>query len=485
MLQFESDSIVQTQNGIEKHWSIPMLLESHQPLLGESLPERNAAMQKVVAMAEDHFAELSAAARLRYDFWKQLIPQRIEEEHFAYEVKISEIYRWELTINSVGVFYQDISRLYSPAAGTVYEQLLSDFWFYGPLMPLPDLHTRKWLVAKIRNAFMQAGSSAAYNHFKLFDYPQPTIVPQQWTEGDDNVSDYLIIRNFGIETGRTNWHDGLVYVAFLSFEHFLQVPVAEQFTIAPKIRAEIQRFLTPPSGTESANVVTPSLTYTQDEHYTESQPHPAEPNAESKRLFMDNGGLTHHIYLDGDGDRYHATAAEEAEWRKELLENYTQRIQEEDNGATLSHIARNMQYNGAKNVEELLIARVKDAPPKLKQGLAQALLEVFNSDEGAQILISLLEYEEQDSYWRNYVFNSFFRARKNKAVQDFLIQCLRGDREMWFKKAVDVLGAWGAFGEKALNDRALIHALNWEDATAADPEFNQALAQVVSIIAKE
>jgi len=378
MVQFNDSIIQQIMPGFEKNWTLAELLESPNPLSGEPLPARNAAMQKAIEMATEHFTELPDTARLRYDFWKQLLPERIEAETFAYTVKISNTYKWELSINAEGLFYRDISGHYSPMPGTVYEQLFSDFWFYGPLMPLPDLYTRKWIVAKIRNAFLQAGSSASYQHFKFLEYPQQAITPLQWTEGDADASDYVIIRDYGIETGRTNWHDGLVYCSFLSFEHFMHLPVSAQPLINPVVRTEILNHLNQAQPAENARTATPSLSYTQDEHYTDVVQQFIGSNAESKRLFMASGGLTHYIYLDGDGDRYHATAAEEAEWRKELLENYTKRIREETDGVNLSLIARNMQLNGAQDVEALLLKVSENASPKAKQGLAQALLEVFN-----------------------------------------------------------------------------------------------------------
>lgn len=144
-----------------------------------------------------------------------------------------------------------------------------------------------------------------------------------------------------------------------------------------KGRAEIQSLLHQPNE-EIKRPETPQLVYGRDEHVSEASPPDKDSNTDSKRLFMDSGGQTHYIHLDGNGDRYHATAAEEAEWRKELLENYTQRIQEETDGVSLSLIVRNMQLNGAQNVEALLLKAAENASPKAKQGLAQTLLEVLN-----------------------------------------------------------------------------------------------------------
>lgn len=326
MLQFTSNTIQQHTPSFEKNWSIPELFETYDPLSGEALSVRNDAMRRGVEMASELYNELSETARLRYDFWRQLRPERIEPEEFVYSVKITNTYQWALTINAEGLFYKDISGQFSPAPDKVYEQLFSDFWFYGPLMPLPDLHTRKWIIAKIRNAFIQAGSPASYQHFQFFEYPNFPVSPLQWTDGDDKVSDFVTVRDFGIEWGRSNWHDGLVYLNFLSFEHFLNVPLPEYVPITPEMRSEINALISAQIAAEKAATARPNeeesiagLTYS-GEHYSEkSTLAQVVDNAESKQLFMDSGGQIHYIYLDGNGDRYSATPAEEAKWREELL----------------------------------------------------------------------------------------------------------------------------------------------------------------------
>ena len=243
MLQFNGNNIQQNTDGFEKNWNIPALFETYDPLSCEALSIRNDALRRSVEMAIEMYDDLSETARLHYDFWKQLRLNRIEQEEFKYSIKITDTYQWTLTINAEGLFYKDISGQFSPRPGTVYEQLFSDFWFYGPLMPLPDWYTRKWIIAKIRNSFIQAGSPASYQHFQFFEYPNFPVSPLQWTDGDALVSDFVTVRDFGIEWGRTNWHDGLVYLNFLSFEHFLNVPLPEYVPITPEMRSEINALI--------------------------------------------------------------------------------------------------------------------------------------------------------------------------------------------------------------------------------------------------
>lgn len=488
MLHFTQNTVVQTLDGREKTWSIPELLENPEPLDGEPLAERNAAMRQVVDMAMDVYSDLSETARLRYDFWKLLKPERVATQQFEYTTKVTDTYQWQLTINAEGLFYKDISGEFDPTPGKVTEQLFSDFWFYGPCRPLPDLNTRKVLVAAIRNAFLQAGSPASYKHFTLFEYPSPAETLMHWSDGNEKASNFVIVRPYGIERGRKTWYDGLVYLKYLSFEQLLHLPEAfVDQDITPAIRGEIEQFLRPHTAPP------PTVHDRPDEQlapwsFDPGVDRPAEQRsrdrtAESKQLFMDNGGQTHYIFREGLGHRYSATPAEEAEWRKELLELCEKRIREEDTVAALAYFARTMDVNGATNVEALLLETAQTAGPKARFGLAQALGEVFNSDKAADILVALLD--EDEAQWFDPVFTEFIRSRKNPGAQRFIIGCLQGDREQYFDKAVEVLRYWGIQGEEALTDRTLIKCLNWADATANDPDFRQALEKVTKIVFKK
>jgi hypothetical protein len=465
MLKSTESTIIQTIDNQIKIWEIPELLETFNPLSGEPLTDRNAAMKQAVLMASAIHSDLSETALLRYDFWNQLQTDRISVQKFEYTTKVTDTYLWELIIDSSGLHYKDISGDYNSIKGTVTEQLFSDFWFYGPLLPIPDLSVRKQLVANIRNAFIQAGSPASYKHFELFDYPNFTISTPHWVTGDYDSNEFVTVRNYGIEYGRTTWYDGLVYLCYLSFENFLTVPAREGSVISPEIREEIEKLL---SKKASRKMI-------------EDQLKP-DDNAESKRLFMESGGQPHYIHLDGFGDVYKATYSEEAAWRSELIDNFTRRLSEEDNESILTYIAKCLELNGVKNVSELISNAAEKASPKTKQALAKILVDHFDAERGAMLLISLLGYESETDYWRNYVFYSFFNLRHNHTVQNFIIQKLKGDNEIHFKKSVDVLIAWSYRGDVALSDKKLLTALNWNDAKTGQPEFKEAIQKIIKII---
>jgi len=142
MLEIKKNKIIQTIGDQKKEWTIQELLEIPDPLSGEPLELRNAAMFKVVEMAEVLYSELSKTALLRYDFWKQLKPDRIVEQKFQYTTKVTHTYQWELTIDSKGLHYKDISGDYTSQFGAVTDQLFSVFLFYGTSLPFSELFLR-------------------------------------------------------------------------------------------------------------------------------------------------------------------------------------------------------------------------------------------------------------------------------------------------------------------------------------------------------
>lgn len=385
MLTFQADSVLQKTTWSEKIWTIPELFEVTDPFAGEPLTERNAALQKAAKLAAQTPLELSKTGQLHLDFWQNFQSQTMEQHATIFRSTVEENNRWELTINELGLFYRDISGQYDATPGGVSEQLFSNFWFYGPLRPLPDLQIRRRVIEILRNGFSDQNCPSAQAHFELFEYPQEqSLAGLQWEEGDHVRRDFTTVRQFGIELSHTTWRDGWSGVGFVSFEKFLHLPPTERPFFEPEIRAKIEQYLSKTSASSPPKTV-------------ETEPKP----------------LT----------------------------------------------------------------------PRKKMDAADALLQNPKSETGAEILISLLEFEAETDYWRNYVFNRFFKLRENRTVQNFLVKCLRGDNEIWFKKSRDVLSYWGLFlGEQALADKDLLKNLNWEDATANDPDFRAALEKAIKII---
>jgi len=387
MLYFNENGLTLETDSITKTWSIPELLEMPNLLFGQTLAERNAALRKAAEIAAEGSAKLSETAALQVDFWKNFQPSKIPDRTYIYPTSSDTANHWELTINRLGLYYKDLSSEYDSRPGWVSEQLFSDFWFYGPLQPIPELKLREKISACIREAFLDPDCPAARAHFELFEYPPLNDSNLYWSEGDYKRNDFISVRSNGIEIGYSTWRDTQPIIGFISFERFLHEPPGSHTIFTPEIRAKIEQFLGRKSAFKRTKVEVPEA--------------PKPPT------------------------------------------------------------------------------------PREKMELADALLKAKPlAENGAEALLALLEYEAEDSYWRNFVFNYCGKLRGNKRVQNFIVECLQGDNEVHFKKAVDVLSMWGIYGDKAFQNSALLLQLNWEDATAHDPNFREALEVVLKIIQK-
>ncbi|MCC7466421.1 MAG: hypothetical protein IT261_09140 [Saprospiraceae bacterium] len=388
MLYFTNNGLTLETSDGAKSWSLEELLQMPDPLPELSHGERNAALRTAAGRVGKSAVELSDTLRLRVDFWNHFRPEKISERSFVYTSTPGSNKHWELTINELGIFYKDLSGEYYYPPGKVSEQLFSDFWFYGPLQPVPDLRLREMIVGLMQEAFQDPGCPAAGAHFELFEYPALTDSNLFWEEGDHVRSDFVAVRSHGIEFGYSTWRDVQPSVGYMSFERFLNEPPPPYSVVTPKMRTTMEQFL----GRKSVI------------NRSDQPAMPALPKPPTPREQMD---LTEHL--------------------------------------------------------------LKADP---------------SSEKGAEMLIDLLRYEAEESYWRNYVFNYCFKLRNNKKVQAFVIECLHGDNEAHFKKAVEVLQMWGFYGDKAFQNRALLLSLNWEDATANDPSFRETLAITLKMIQK-
>ena len=143
------------------------LLESHAPLQGADLSERMAALRKAVAWAAEHpDAPLSDTGRLHLDFWIHFRPENVSPHTFIYKTGDGDAPTFEVTLNGSGIFYREISQAGADSAQE--EQLFSEFWFYGPECPMPDLAVRHRVVHRMKKAFADPDCLAARMHFELF-----------------------------------------------------------------------------------------------------------------------------------------------------------------------------------------------------------------------------------------------------------------------------------------------------------------------------
>lgn len=384
----ENGLTLETASGA-KTWSLQELLEIPDPLSELPLAERNTTLRKAAELLLKSTGEITEMARLKADFWLQFNPEKISERTYMYSRSPGSNKQWELTINGLGLYFKDLSGEYYYPPGKVTEQLFSDFWFYGPLQPVPELSMRTKLVELMQEAFQDPDCPATGAHFELFEYPARDS-DLYWEEGNHVRSDFVAVRSHGIESGYSTWRDVQPLVGYLSFERFLNEPPPPYTSITPGMRSAIEQFL-----------------------------------------------------------------------------------------------GRKSTFNRAAQEAQEAQEPPKPPTPHEQMDLAEHLLKSDpTSEQGAEVLISLLRYEMEESYWRNYVFNYCYKLRGNTKVESFIVDCLRSDNEVHFKKAVDVLQMWGFYGDKSFQNRALLLSLNWEDATANDPAFREALDITIKMIQK-
>ncbi len=240
MIQFTENGVLQTRNKYEESWTAKTLFEKFEPLKFEPLATRHNAMIALVPVVEPIRGELTETGQRCLDFWKLLQPEKVPSMKFKYTTKVVDTYEWELKLTPKGLVYKDKSNDYSTYSDA-YAQLFSDFWLYGPRMPIPDLSVREEVLAAIRGAFRQDGPVAP-PHFPLFEYP-PTHSKLSWNTNGGGVEDFIIVRNYGIEVGQTNWHDGLVFLDFISFEQFLTGQGLNELKFKPKVKLAIKEHL--------------------------------------------------------------------------------------------------------------------------------------------------------------------------------------------------------------------------------------------------
>lgn len=471
MISSGPQGIVQHINGMERLWSLEEIFGAAEAFAGE-IPEERVRMILSVVDGEDvELASLSEAARMGYTFWKMIRPGRILELAFSYAVRISASYDWQVDLRPDGIWYTDLSGLYG-APGDIRFQLLSDFWFYGPSAPLPGPEIKKNLIAAIRSAFTQVGGPAYDRSFELFEYPDPnTPNMPYWSTGDPLDGTYVIVRNFGVEYGRQNFRDGLVWRDFHSFEHIMSRPDLEGSILTAGILEQLRSFIRMFSngGRSLIRKAAPAT-------------HPVLGRHErSRQLFMENMGMVHQIYRDGMGDEYQATAAQEEEWRMELVDKYLDRIGKEDHPTVLRSLVDRLVEWQVSDLESRLIDASLAADARQRQAIAGVLWDVFRSDHAFDILLGLRD-EEPSSYWKHYVTSSFGRMFDCPKLRKWVLSGLHSGSEDSFTYAADILRLWVLRSENGpVSIEHLLH-LTWLEKQAGHSETLQVLRELDSIL---
>jgi hypothetical protein len=456
--------ITYTPTGIKQHiygndvfWDVERLFTTVDPLAGASAEDRIAAFDYCCTLVETRGIALSPTASDCHYFWTQLQRVHLPEVQYEYTIQDATKSQWGLQLNSLGLFFEDKNGKYNGTPGTVYHQVLSDFWFHGPSYPIPELATRQWLVAHIRNAFRQIGP-VSRKHFPLMEYPQ-LFENKVWEEGNADAAAFVMLTPYGLETGRSNWHDGLVYLHFISFERMLCHASSLPASITPSIQQYIHQWLVPPSPPEPLE---------EDDRISQER---------MKAVYMANGGARYGIFFDL-GEAYQPDPGNEAIWKTELIETLHTRLQQSTDPDLIRNSVQTLHSLGVQETDQWLVLAGTTAAPKVRMAIAQVLREDYQNDAAVQATLSLLEFEDGSDYWLQYVFHQLANMPDHPHVKKFVWECLNGQDERKFKKAVGILQYWGMQGDHFYQDKSLITALSWEDAIADNPDFHAALRKL-------
>lgn len=457
MIAHTTTGIQQSIHGQSIFWDAEKLFTAINPLDGETIEAKNEALDFFCQQVTEQGITLSARALDCHYFWTQLQRQHLPELKYSYALNDQQQSQWDVLLNSQGLFYKDHQGKYNGTPGTIYHQVFSDFWFHGPSYPIPDLNIRQWLVATIRNAFRQIGP-VSRQHFPLHEYP-PLTENKIWEQGDHQAAEFVIHTPYGIETGRTNWHDGLVYLQFISFERMLCKPHVLPTAVTPTIQQHIYHWLVPPP-------IPPPL---EEDHRISQE--------RMKQVYMDNGGKRYAIHFDL-GEDYQPDPGNEALWKAELIASLKSRLLEGTDPDLIRHWMNSLYEHGVREADAWLEAAGASSAPKVRQAIAQVLREDYNNDAAVATTLSLLEFEDGSDYWNQHVFSQLGKMPDHTKVKAFIAACLEGKDAARFRHAVGVLQYWGAKGDHFFQDKTLINALKWEEATSGDLDFQSAIEKI-------
>lgn len=200
----------------------------------------------------------------------------------------------------------------------------------------------------------------------------------------------------------------------------------------------------------------------------------------SKELYMMNGGQKLYIYKDGFGDIYNATAEDEAQWAKEVIEIALHKIATEENSITLQHAIDNLKYHKYPGLEDLLLKSITDTSPKRQIVFATALWKLSQShyEKRFDIVFDILLQHRAECV--NEVFSGLNNLKNNMAVRHFLVYCLDANDADLFEKAQRTLFIWAYSGLPELRENRLLETLQWENKNL--PSFQPAIERIKQIL---
>ncbi|RRB06550.1 hypothetical protein [Larkinella rosea] len=192
-----------------------------------------------------------------------------------------------------------------------------------------------------------------------------------------------------------------------------------------------------------------------------------------KELYFANGGQTLYIYKDGFGDQYKATPAEEAEWRKELIEREWKRLDSETNAVSLKHLIDNLNYHNADDLVPKLVQKLDEVKPETRVVIAGCLWKITKYKKSFSIILNTFNVHRNNVLAT--VFATFQDMVGDREVASFLLDCLEGDDAVLHQKAHTTLVMWSYMGIPQLRDGGLTDALSPDNKIANTEAFLKAI----------
>lgn len=194
-------------------------------------------------------------------------------------------------------------------------------------------------------------------------------------------------------------------------------------------------------------------------------------NLTSKELYLANDGQKLYIYKDGFGDVYNATAAEEAEWTKEVIANNLIKIQNETNRTVLQFAVAALDYHKYPNLADLLIKSLQDTSPVRQIVFASALWNMISNQTSFDIIHQSLLLHRSECL--DDVFLGLHDFKNHEGAKRFLINCLEGDDDELTIKAQMTISMWAWSGMPELRENNLLEMLQLDN--KQQPTFKRAV----------
>ncbi len=241
MIVREGENVIIRNSEGYKFLNLNEVLESWDPLASEPLAERIEFFKNLPQDSDISNLSLSEFALKVIEFWNYFNPDLVPVFSRTYFVPSGNNHNWEIQVSQQGLFFKDIKGQYGFPPKTI-EQIFSDYFFFGPPVPIPDVELRIELLKHIQMAFLKPSLPVSSMHFPLFEYPK-LITPQLWESGDWKSGSFVRMGDYGVEFGETNWRDGLTYISFISFEQILQRTDIPDWALSQEILFQIRMHL--------------------------------------------------------------------------------------------------------------------------------------------------------------------------------------------------------------------------------------------------